>query len=168
MSLQSKDDIERWFEQTDPWGYETNESDALRKAKILEALQFALEFSRTKKFKRALDIGAAEGYITRDLPAEEIEAIEVSDNAAARFPKDIKRVHAPSGKYDLIVATGVLYGHYDYETMRYWIKKHAKDIILFCHYDKVGKAYDTFKASVITKDQFPYRDGKQILKVFKC
>ena len=161
MTLQTKEELEKWFKDRDPWGYETNKDDKYRRDKIYDAIApFA-------PYKKALDIGAAEGFVARKLPAKVIEAIEISDKAADRMPHNIKRVREPKGMYDLIIATGVLYPHYDWELMRKWIEEHASGIVLVSHYYKIGKPHDKFDKKIILQEKFPYRDGEQTMKVYQ-
>lgn len=161
MSFQTKAELDKWFESPDPWNYEVNKDDKYRKDKIYDAIaSFA-------PYKRALDIGAAEGFITRGLPAKAIEAIEISDKAANRMPHNIKRVHEPKGMYDLIIATGVLYPHYNWKLMRKWIEEHASGVVLVSHYYKIGKAHDKFNKTLLLEETFKYRDGEQTMKVYK-
>lgn len=160
MAQQSKQDIEEWYKKEDPWGYEDNGDDRDRKQYILDAL------SPYAPFKRALDIGAGEGFITKDLPANKIEAIELSETAAKRIPSSVKVVKEPSGKYDLIVLTGVLYDHYDREKMLEWAKDHCNGIILTCN-------IEDWEINPLPNDKlvhhytFPYRTYTQSLKVYK-
>lgn len=157
---QSKEDLEDFYSTTDPWNYKTNSDDQARKQAILDALTpFA-------PFKRALDIGAGEGFITKDLPALEIEAIEISDTAAERLPSNVKRVKEPTGEYDLIICTGMLYEQYDYEQFIDWMKKHANGIILTCNI-KDWEINPLSGDALVHQYEFPYRTYKQILKVYK-
>lgn len=157
--MQSKDDLEEFYSKSDPWGYETTADDFIRKQKILDALSFHAPF------KRALDIGCGEGFITQDLPAKEIHGIELSDKAAKRLPKTIKRVKEPQGEYDLILATGILYAQYDYAKFINWINDHAKGIVLTCNIEswEVGKV----DRREVHTYEFPYRTYTQVLRVFK-
>lgn len=157
--MQSKQEIENWFSQSDPWGYETNQHDIDRKKKILSLL--------TKKYNRALDIGAAEGFITRDLPAKEIHAIEWSDNAAKRLPEGILRVLEPIGDYDLIIATGVLYPQYDYRQIIDWIKKHAKGTILLSNIKSWEVPEVAELGEPVYTEEYPYREYTQKLRIYE-
>lgn len=104
--MQTKQELEEWYGNPDPWHYETTADDVVRKKRILSVLG---------THKRALDLGAGEGFITRNLPAKKLFAYEISDNASKRLPEGILRVTEPIGDYDLVIATGVLYEQYDYE-----------------------------------------------------
>ena len=113
--MQSKEELEQWYKNPDPWQYEKTEDDLIRKDHLLSML--------TIRYRRALDIGCGEGFLTRDLPAIDIHGIEISDNAASRLSWNIKRVHEPEGFYDLVVTTGTLYQQYDHEKIAEWIRR---------------------------------------------
>lgn len=155
MNYQSKESLDMWYMLPDPWGYESNKDDIARKTTILGSLESG--------YKRALDIGAGEGFITKDLPAEEIHAIEFSDNASSRLPKHIKRVQEPKGEYDLIIATGVLYPQYNYLKMHQWIQKHAIKTVLTCN---IKEWEIPLKGNQITYVEFPYREYTQALRIY--
>lgn len=115
--MQSKEELEQWYKNPDPWAYESTEDDAYRKDKILKMLPIW--------YNRALDIGCGEGFVTRDLPAKDIHGIELSDLAASRLPWNVRRVYAPEGLYDLVVTTGTLYQQYNHEQIAELIKRSA-------------------------------------------
>ena len=50
--MQTKEELEDWYDNHDPWGYETNKEDTMRLKKLLSLLD--------KKYHKALDIGAGE------------------------------------------------------------------------------------------------------------
>lgn len=163
---QPKAEIEKHYENEDPWQYKKTEDDQIRKRNVVEA---ATAFGR---FQRCLDIGAGEGWITADLPARQIDGIEISDNAAKRFPKNVRRVHEPDGTYDLVVCTGVLYGHYDLATLLGWIRASATGILITSHI----KAWEHPEVAKLGKTIFtrtwPYRQrdipgGEQLLRVIR-
>lgn len=156
--MQNPNEIESWYSQKDPWGYETTIDDEIRKQTILEALG-------NKKFKRALDLGAGEGWITKDLPAKELFAYELSDNASGRLPANVKRVTAPAGPYDLVILTGVLYGHYDYKALTQLALQYSSNIILTCNIKEWEK--NEFPQDwLVYEKEFPYRDYTQHLCIY--
>lgn len=156
--MQSKNELEQWYQKTDPWGYLTNTEDSKRKQLILSRLK--------GRYKKALDIGCGEGFITTDLPADEIHGLEISDLAASRFPTNVKRVFEPDGKYDLIVATGVMYKQYDYQKMIDWIKKHATGTVLLSNI----KSWEMPEVHTIGKqiyeEEYSYREYTQKLRIY--
>jgi hypothetical protein len=108
--MQSKQELEDWYSEPDRWGYYNNPEDAKRLEKII----FMLGWGK-KQYKRAIDIGCGEGFVTAHLPAHEIHGLDLSDNALTRLPPNVTPVSEPQGKYDLVISTGTLYQQYDHE-----------------------------------------------------
>lgn len=150
----TKEDLEQFYKQEDPWDYQTTEDDQKRKDIILSYL---------KPAKRALDIGCGEGWITKDLPAKEIHGIELSDNAASRFPENVIRVSEPEGDYDLITAMGVMYKEYDNDLFHKWILDHASGLVLTCNIKGLEINY---LPDPITEFEFPYREYIEVLRIY--
>ena len=115
--IQSSDDLDKWYGQADPWGYESNPDDLKRKALLLSELP-------VKDYQRVLDIGCGHGFITRDLPGREVIGVDISSQAvlqAARFASTRHRFQQASlfelpalfdRPFDLVVVTGVIYPQY--------------------------------------------------------
>lgn len=161
--MQTKDEIEQWYQTADPWGYETNPDDIERKKRILAAL--------SGRYSRALDIGCGEGWITKDLPAKTIHGLELSDTARTRIPKPAVGVIKPMGKYDLIVLTGVLYRQYDYKQLGAMAENHLTKYgtLLLCHIeDWVQPLPGKLQAVLQHQERFPYREYTELLEVYKC
>lgn len=156
--MDRNNEIEQWYEKEDPWQYQTTEDDQVRKEIILTSLP---DF----EYKRALDIGCGEGWITKDLPAKNIFGIEMSNNATQRFPKNVNSIDKPEGKYDLIIATGVLYGHYDYKTIYKWIQESASKIVLVSGIKEWEIDLPPF-GKQIYETAFPYRGMTQHLTIY--
>jgi trans-aconitate methyltransferase len=155
-------EIEDWYKAEDPWAYKTTPDDATRKERILSFAEWL------SPFNRALDIGCGEGWITKDLPAEEIHGYEESDNAAERFPDNVKRVLEPEGEYDLILAAGVLYKHYEWRKMLDMIKKYRapQSVVIVAGIDDwLVDEIDELGESEI-EEEFPYRNMVQKIYVF--
>ncbi len=154
--MQTKREIEDFYKKRDPWGYTNNAEDKFRKETILEHLP--------KRYKRALDIGAGEGWITKDLPARYIHAIEWSDTAAERLPDNIKRVKEPEGEYDLMITTGTLYPQYDHEQILNWLNE-CKGTILTCNIQS-WEVDTSILGEPTTQINFGYRGYTQHLCVY--
>lgn len=161
--VQTKKELEEWFETPDPWDYETTPDDEVRRQLII----FISTVFLAGHWGKTLDIGCAEGFITQYLPGQHVFGLDISEEALKRVPARVKPILKPEGKYSLIVATGVLYDHYDYKQVRKWIDKHASHIVLTSHYDKISVAHDIFDKPQLFYAEYPYRDGKQILRVYK-
>jgi hypothetical protein len=154
--MQSKEELENWYLREDPWNYKTTEDDYFRKEKILSLL---------KKYDKALDIGCGEGFITKDLPANQIFGIELSDNASLRLPSNVTRLIKPVDKYDLVMTTGTLYQQYNHQQITNWIKQSASHHIL------VGGIKDWMIWSefgeIINEIEFQYREYTQIIRLYE-
>jgi len=160
--MQPKQEIEDSYKTPDPWQYQTTPDDVLRKNYLLGIVNLF------GPYHRALDIGAGEGWITQDLPAKSIFGYEISDNAAARFPANVSRVLVPEGKYDLVIATGVMYGHYDWVGFLRILNEHSSRIIITSNI----KPWEVnFPPSVVGtpvfEAEFPYREWQQKVRVWK-
>jgi hypothetical protein len=163
--MQDPKEIEDSYKTVDPWCYQNNEDDKFRKEKIIRACFHYLE-KDSICYKRALDIGAGEGWITKDLPALEIHGYEISDTAASRFPSNVKRVLEPEGKYDLIIATGVMYGHYDFERFIKYIKDHACGMVVLCNIRDWEVPQLSELGEPIYTQEFPYHEYMQRARIY--
>lgn len=115
--IQDPRSLEAWHEAADPWGYETHPDDRLRKSRLLAELP-------GRDYRRTLDIGCGQGFITRDLPGREVVGVDVSAEAIrqaqAHASARLRFVQASlfdlparlEGRFDLVVITGVLYPQY--------------------------------------------------------
>lgn len=155
--MQTKEELEHWYKNPDPWAYESTFDDAHRKEQILSFLP--------RRYNRALDIGCGEGFITRDLPADHIYGIEISDLAASRLPWTVKRVHEPEDVYDLVITTGTLYVQYDHQQIVQWIKKSACKHILIAGIADWLIEYDFGK--IIEHRKFNYRQYVQSVTLYE-
>lgn len=155
--MQTKIQIENWYKNPDPWRYETTQDDIDRKEKLLSFME---------PCDTALDIGAGEGWITKDIPAKSIYGIEISDKAAERFPDNVTRIEKPEGVYDLIVCTGMLYSQYDYKQFTEWILNHGKKVILSNIKD--WEILDQRLLDLVVHEEtFPYREFEQHLMILE-
>lgn len=162
--MQDPREIEASYQTPDPWGYKTNPDDAMRKQRILDIIASVPKFGN--HFERALDIGAGEGWITESLPADAIFGFEISDTAASRFSKIVQRTTEPSGKYDLIIATGVMYGHYDFERFIRMIKDHASGLVVLVNIKAWEVPMLKELGEMIYEEEFPYRDFIEHVRVY--
>lgn len=159
--MQPKEEIESFYSKPDPWDYQKTEADIKRREKLVRLAGLH------GPYERCLDIGAGEGWITQLYPAKIVHGFEISDQAAARFPQNVKRVLQPEGKYDLICATGVFYGHYDWRLFMEFIKNHGSRIVLVSSMahgelpcvDTIGKC--------LHDERYPYRHTEQRTRIFE-
>lgn len=119
LTLQSLKELEQWHRKKDPWGYASSDEDAKRKHLLLSEIPEG-------KYKRVLDIGCGQGFVTVDLPGERVVGVDISKNAikhAEKYTNNSKRFRFVVsdlfeleekivGKFDLIVITGVIYPQY--------------------------------------------------------
>lgn len=159
MSLPTEKELDTFYLNTDPWGFASNPDDLKRKLAILEQVKY--------RYKRALDLGCGEGWITKDINAEEIHGYELSRLAASRCPSNVHITISPFGRYDLVLACGILYKHYDYGKFLELIKQHASDTVITCNIEtwEVGEVVNIGRE--IYTSSFPYREYKQRLRVFE-
>lgn len=141
MTRQTPEEITAGYEIPDPWGYKTSGADIERKRRILNVCRAA---AGHQPFSRALDIACGEGWITQDLPAHIIYGYELSEEARKRFPGHVAPLWAeniqlwerstppPLRTFPLVVCTGALYEHYDWERFVDLIEKYASDTIVTC------------------------------------
>lgn len=157
--MQSKLELEHWYQNPDPWAYKTNKEDFTRRDKFYDIL------NKFGPFDRALDIGCGEGFITEFLPCAEIHGIELSDQAASRLPPIVKRVHQPDAKYDLVMTTGTLYPQYNHRQIYDWIMNSAARIIFIAGIKDWLVPYKYGK--ILHREEFTYREYVQQVTVYE-
>lgn len=166
--MQPLDEIEKAALVPDHWGYQSSSEDLKRKDWIIRTLKM---INPRDSFDRALDIGAYEGWLTKDLPAKQIFGFEVSNNAAARFPGNVTRVAFPKETFDLVTATGIMYAHYDHKKFIEIINTCASNIILTCNIKDWEVDLSGIKAKQLLSLEFQYNPGDkryiQKLRVFQ-
>jgi hypothetical protein len=164
VKCQQKEQLEDWYDKEDPWKYTTTADDHARKDRIISVLKVFRE--NYQPFARALDLGAGEGWLTKDLPALVKHGYEISDKAASRFTDRVER--KCEGTYDLVIATGVLYTHYDWWSLVKLITLHASRIVLTCNIKdwENSTAIGLIPGRQVLEFDFPYRQYVQKLRVF--
>lgn len=116
--IQSRAELDLFHTSEDPWSYENNKEDLDRKEILLSEIPI-------QNYKNVLDIGCGQGFITKDLPGENIWGVDVAQTAIDFAKKNItnNKFSFKQGsifeidklfeiKFDLIVITGVLYPQY--------------------------------------------------------
>jgi len=154
--VQSKEDLERWYSQSDRWGYFHEPDDSIRLKNILRILDY---------YEKAIDIGCGEGFITRHLPAREIFGVDISENAMSRLPENVTPLNEPNGKYDLVISTGTLYQQYNHKQIYDWVIASAKNHILIAGIKDWLVDYD-FGMQLKTLE-FKYREYTQKITLYK-
>lgn len=114
--------IDEYENNMDPWGYETNPSDAVRR-------QWFQAFTSSIPKSRTLDIGAGAGFISRDINTEEYVGLDISPTSTSDMNNYFKKIGKEQthraiqgsvlgldtmnlGTFDFIISTGVFYEHY--------------------------------------------------------
>jgi len=161
--MQTKEELEEFYQTPDPWKYQGNEEDLKR---IAEIATVALGVNKGKPYKKVLDIGAGEGYVTQYLPAKEKHGFELSDTAASRFPSSVKRVELPRKGYDLVVLAGVLYEQYDWRGMIDLAKRVGNRVIVTCNIKENERPEVLELGEQVLYKEFPYHHFTEVLRVF--
>lgn len=154
--IQSKEDLERWYSQSDRWGYFHEPDDSIRLKNIIPILDY---------YDSAIDIGCGEGFVTRHLPAKSIYGVDISDNAMSRLPDNVIAIKEPNGKHDLVVSTGTLYQQYNHKQIYEWVMASAKHHILIGGIKDWLIDYD-FGEELKTLE-FKYREYTQKITLYK-
>ncbi|MGE0312628.1 MAG: trans-aconitate 2-methyltransferase [Lautropia sp.] len=116
-TLQPLEELERFYETEDPWGYESSPEDTRRREIVLSEIP-------ARDYARVLDIGCGHGFVTSRLPGRDILGVDVSERAieqarriarpGLRFARcslfELPALNEPP--FDLVVITGVLYPQY--------------------------------------------------------
>jgi len=149
------------YRTPDPWGFKTHPDDARRKDLIINALS-------GRKFQRALDYGCGEGWITADLPADELFGWDIVPEAMARFPENVQIWDCDSTEpFDLVVATGVLYPWYGGASAVEKIRSIASNFILTCHMAEPEIPEVARLGTQIHCEFFAYRGMNEVLRIFE-
>lgn len=159
--MQTKQMMEEFYSTPDPWGYKNHEEDEKRRNKIIETAK-----KYRPKYRRALDLGCGEGFITEKLPARYIYGYDLSETAMSRLPENVRKADPIEGMYDLIIATGVMYIEYDYQQMLDAIKSHAKGIVILSNIKNLQVQAVEQLGEPIYEEEYPYREYTQSLKVY--
>jgi 2-polyprenyl-3-methyl-5-hydroxy-6-metoxy-1,4-benzoquinol methylase len=177
--LQPLEELEKFYNDDDPWSYETNFDDIRRKNIILSEIP-------ERKYENVLDIGCGHGFITRELPGKRIIGVDISTNAIAQAnsnqnkgqnKKNIDFTQSSIfelnahifGVYDLIIITGVLYPQYigEAKSLVYNIVDRflADNGILVCSH--INEWYKLrFPYLMLENYYFEYREYTQCLEVY--
>jgi 2-polyprenyl-3-methyl-5-hydroxy-6-metoxy-1,4-benzoquinol methylase len=177
--LQPLKELEFFYANEDPWGYETNSDDIKRRNIILSEIP-------ERNYDNVLDIGCGHGFVTRELPGKKITGIDISVNAITQAnsyqsklnkTKQINFIQASIfdfdshdyGIYDLIIITGVLYPQYIGQAKSIIYKiidKHlATDgYLICCHINEWYKL--RFPYLMLENYYFEYREYTQCLEVY--
>jgi len=172
--LQPLQDLEAWHERRDPWDYESNPDDKRRLDVLLSEIP-------ERSYRRVLDIGCGQGFVTVHLPGAQVLGVDVSSNAIewaqrqkthrVRFAQasifNLAQQHP--GPFDLVIITGVLYPQYIGNALsNIYLQVDqvlAPDGILICvHIRDWYRA--RFPYLLVARHDYPYREFTHRLEVY--
>lgn len=156
--MQTKEELETWYQNKDPWGYETNRDDQIRKENIINAIE-----RFCPDLKSIVDIGAGEGFVTKDLPADIIYGSDFSELAESRFPENVKRWNGE--KTEAVISTGTLYQQYNHFKIATEIRETAQKYVIISGIKDWLVSYNFGK--IIYQEEFPYREYNQQLTIYE-
>lgn len=178
--IQTQSELDEFYSVSDPWAYYDTPDDHLRRTELLSVLP-------PKPFRRVLDIGSGNGFVTFSLPGHEVVGIDISSKAVEWARHAIVRQSHPErfrfeclslfdprvlalGHFDLLVVTGVLYEQY--------IGKGAS--VVRCNVDQLLEpgalvaschirewAHLRFPYSLMDMCLYPYRQYTHQLEIFR-
>jgi 2-polyprenyl-3-methyl-5-hydroxy-6-metoxy-1,4-benzoquinol methylase len=178
--LQPLEELENFYQQEeDPWSYETTPDDSKRREIIVSEIP-------ERAYKKVLDIGCGHGFVTRELPGEDVLGVDISTNAIKQamklsaHPSKAKRLRFLSASifeldavlsdtYDLVIITGVLYPQYIGESKtlvcRIIDRLLKPDGVLICSH--INDWYSMrFPYLLLESYFFEYREYTQRLEVY--
>lgn len=181
MTLQSAAELDDHYVRPDPWDYQKNICDQRRKSELLALLPDQL-------WRRVLDIGCGDGYITFDLPGISVTGVDISSAAigwaekrraaldaekANRFQfeaRSILNLDGASEPFDLIIITGVLYQQYVGRAVSV-IRERVDSLLspggclVSCHIDDWRPP--RFAYTLLDTSIYPYREYMHRLEVYR-
>lgn len=174
--IQPLDELEKFHTTQDPWGYNTNISDRIRRETLLTEIN-------NQFFSNILDIGCGQGFITRSLIGEKITGIDISEEAIkqAKLNNQNNNIEYLQGSifdlnklfksksFDLIIITGVLYKQYigDSSTLIYHIIDDLlmdKGKLITVHIDEWKLCSFPYRKVKVLK--YPYREYIHNLEIY--
>lgn len=176
MPIQSKDELEQFYDRPDPWNYSDNDADLVRRARLLAVIP-------RRQYAQVLDIGCGNGFVTSRLPGEAITGVDLSSNAIsyATAVADSRTTYLQksffdlsqagwTNQFDLVVITGVLYPQYIGQSLLlastiiddllspggHLISAHISECYRF-----------RFPYTTLTREYYQYRDYTHVLEVYE-
>jgi SAM-dependent methyltransferase len=168
--MQSKIQLEKFYEKDDPWGYETNKEDKKRKKIIIDTLKHNL-------FPNVLDIGCGQGFITEDLPSLLKYGCDLSSTAMKRLPTNVIPISLDElicgetkcgitiPRFGLVTTMGTLYKQYDYKQIVELVNKYADSLVLTCNIESWEKKLFPDNKMIYEK-KFKYRQYTERLAIY--
>ena len=177
--IQGKAELDDFYVTADPWDYDSTRDDTERAARVLSALP-------VRPYRRTIDIGCGNGFLTVRLPGDQVLGVDLSERAvewarqrAAREAPDrdlrfesrsLFDLNAVDGDFDLVVVTGVLYPQYIgkatavvTEILKALVAPGG--VLMTVHIDAWARYRAPFTTLAISVD--PYREYFHRLEVFQ-
>ncbi len=180
IRVQPPEELDAFYREPDPWGYHGHPDDARRRSELLGVLP-------RRPFRRVLDVGCGNGFVTLSLPGDEVVGIDVSAEAVrwareaaqrerdpARFRFECLSLFDPAieslGRFDLVVITGVLYPQYvghAYSVARWRLDQALEPggILASCHIREWTSCRPPY--SLLDMTLYPYRGRTHQLEIYR-
>jgi predicted TPR repeat methyltransferase len=172
--------LEALYAVPDPCGYDDSREDEIRAARLLTQLP-------ARAYRRTLEVGCGNGFLSVRLPGDEVHGCDVSRNAlewarkraAARpdgdrfafFEASVLGVDATRlGRFDLVVLADVLYGQYIGRAFSLVQERvipllEPGGILVSAHDDDRGR--HRFSLTTLSLQLYQYRGATHRLEVFQ-
>lgn len=157
------------FAEADPWGYRTCKDDLTRRDIILAHLPQGV--------KSIIDLGCGEGFITERLSVGRLVGVDITWKALKRcsFKGEKYRCDIFSddvlvlGKFDLVLATGVLYGATDEDIERLIGLMEPGGFLLSCHIAQWSYNLAALNRLLflMREKKFAYREFQEYLGLYR-
>lgn len=176
MSIQSREDLEEFYAERDPWGYRSNSDDAMRRARLLSVIP-------KRQYCRVLEIGCGDGFVTSQLPGDAVMGIDLSFKAIefARSQADSRTTFWQMSlfdlphtgwrnMFDLIVIAGMLYPQYIGEGNRLAMVI-VDDLLLPGGHLITAHIFEWYRLrfpyTTLSREYYRYREYTHVLEVYQ-
>jgi SAM-dependent methyltransferase len=175
ISIQPIEELDSFYDKPDPWGYDEHPDDALRTDMVLAHLPDI-------PFRRVLDIGCGNGFLTARLPGKEVVGVDISEKALGWARKRCRgrrysfirsgllELDADQlGQFDLVVMTGVAYPQYIGSALA--LAQIRIDSVLepggwLLHVHITDWFKGSFPYALVDRHLYPYRDRWHLLETY--
>ena len=177
--IQAPEELDSFYAENDPWKYYEHPDDIRRRIELLSVLPRI-------PFRRTLDIGCGNGFVTFSLPGDEIVGVDISHKATEWAKEAVSSQPHPHrfrfqcasllesdilalGTFDLIVITGVLYPQYlgkATAVARYNIHQllAPRGVVASCHIREWARVRLPY--SILDMSLYPYREFTHQLEIY--
>jgi SAM-dependent methyltransferase len=176
MSVQSKEELDGFYTERDPWGYRSNKDDAMRRARLLSVIP-------RKQYCRVLEIGCGDGFVTSQLPGDAVIGIDLSRRAIeyARGQADVRTTFRQMSlfdlpyagwrnTFDLIVIAGMLYPQFIGEGARL-VTLIVDDLLLPGGHLITAHIFEWYRLrfpyTTLSRQYYRYREYSHVLEAYQ-